>query len=91
MNEKVNDPRFVNLEVVSPGIHEITSVKIEVINDVPIQIRLFVYLNAKLTMLRFLYDFLFKFCQKEKLSLLECDTDSYYCALAEPDLDDCVK
>ena len=42
-------------------------------------------------MLRFLYDFLFKFCHKEKLSLLECDTDSYYCALAEPDVDECVK
>ena len=42
-------------------------------------------------MLRFLYDFLFKFCQKEKLQLLETDTDSRYCALATHDLDDCVK
>ena len=91
VNEEVNDPRFVNLEVVSPGIYEIKMLEKKVINDLPIQICLFVYLNAKLTMLHFLYDFLFKFCQKEKLSLLECDTDSYYCALAEPDLDDCVK
>ena len=42
-------------------------------------------------MLRFLYDFLFKFCQKEKLSLLETDTNSYYCALVECDFNDCVK
>ena len=91
VNEEVNDPRFVNLEVVSRGIYEITGLKKKVINDLPIQIGLLVYLNAKLTMLRFLYDFFFKFCQKEKLSLLECDTDSYYCALAEPGLDGCVK
>ena len=91
VNEKVNDPRFVNLEVISPGIYEVRSLKKKIINNLPIQIGLFVYLNAKLTMLRFLYDFLFKFCQKEKISLLETDTDSYYCALAERELDDCVK
>ena len=91
VNEKVNNPRFVHLEVVSPRVYEVTSLKKKVINELPIPIGLFVYLNAKLTMLCFLYDFLLKFCQKEKLSLLECDTDSYYCALAEPDLDDCVK
>ena len=90
VNEEVNNPRFVNLEVVSPGIYKVTSLKKKVIHDLPIQNDLF-YLNAKLTMLRFLYDFLSKFCQKERLSLLECDIDSYYCALAEPDLDDCVK
>ena len=91
VNEEINNPRFVNLEVVSPSVYKIKSLKKKVINDLPIQIGLFVYLNAKLTMLQFLYDFLFKFCQKEKLSLLETDTDSFYCALAEPDLDQCVK
>ena len=91
VNQEVNDPRFVNLEVVLPGIYEIKMLKKKVINDLSIQIGLFVYLNAKLTMLRFLYDFLLKICQKEKLSLLECDTDSMYCALAEPDLDGSVK
>ena len=91
VNEEINNPRFVNLEVVSPAVYEVKSLKKKVINDLPIQIGLFVYLNAKLTMLQFLYDFLFKFCQKEKISLLECDTDSFYCALAEPDLDECVK
>ena len=91
VNEKVNDPQFVNLEVISPGIYEVRSLKKKIINNLPIQIGLFVYLNAKLTMLCFLYDFIFKFCQKEKISLLETDTDSYYCALAERELDDCVK
>ena len=67
------------------------SSKKKIINDLPIQIGLFVYLNAKLTMLRLSYDFYFKFCQKEKLSLLETDTNSCYCALAECDLDNCVK
>ena len=66
VNEEVNDPRFVNLEVVSRGIYEIKSLKKKVINDLLIQIGLFVYLNAKLTMLRFLYNFLLKFCQKKK-------------------------
>ena len=36
VNEEVNDPRFVNLEVVSPGIYEIKSLKKKVINDLPI-------------------------------------------------------
>ena len=91
VNEKVKNPQFVNLEVISPGIYEVRSLKKKIINNLPIQIRLFVYLSAKLTMLRFLCDFLFKFCQKEKLTLLETDTDCYYCALAERDLDNCVK
>ena len=69
VNEKVNDPRFLNLEVVSPGIYEIKMLKKKVINNLPIQIGPFVYLNAKLTMLRFLYDFLFKLCQKKAISL----------------------
>ena len=91
VNEIVNDPRFVNLEVFSSEIYGVKSLKKKIINGLPIQIGLFVYLNAKLTMHCFLYDFLFKFCKKEKLSLLETDTNRYYCALAECDLDDCVK
>ena len=91
MNEVVNDPKFVNLEVVSPGIYEIKGLKKKVINNLPIQINLFVYVNAKLTMLRFLYNFLLKFCQKEKLQLLECDTDSMYCELFTHYLNGCVK
>ena len=87
----VKYPQFVNLEVVSRGIYEVKSLKKKVIYDLLIQIGLFVYLNAKLTMLRFLYDFLFKFCQKEKLTLLETDTNSYYYAPTELDFDDCVK
>ena len=90
MNEKVNDPRFVNLEVVSPAIYEIKSLKKKVINNLLIQIGLFVYLNAKLTMLRFLNNFRLKFCQREKLQLVECDTDSMYCSLTTHDLDGCV-
>ena len=87
----VSNPQFVNLEVVSSGVYEVKSLKKKIINNLSIQIGLFVYLNAKLTMLYFLYNFLFKSCQTQKLSLLETDTGSYYCALAEHDLDDCVK
>ena len=74
VNEEVNDPKFVILEVVSAGIYEIKTLKKKVINDLPIQIDLFVYLNAKLIMQRFMYEFFFKFCQKEKLQLLETRT-----------------
>ena len=43
VTEEVNDPRFVNLEVVSTEIYEIKMLKKKVINDFPIQIGLFVY------------------------------------------------
>ena len=44
VNQEVNDPRFVNLEVDSPGIYKIKMLKKKVINDLPIQIGLFVCL-----------------------------------------------
>ena len=69
VNEEVNDPRFVQLEVVSLGIYEIKMLKKKDINDLPIQIGLFVYLNAKLTMLRFLYDLFPNPAKKKAISL----------------------
>ena len=36
VNEEINNPRFVNLKLVSPGVYEIKSLKKKVIHDLPI-------------------------------------------------------
>ena len=47
--------------------------------------------NAKLRLLEPYYNFFTKFCDVNKFEELEMNTDSLYHALAEKELEDCVK
>jgi len=90
VNDKINSPRFQNLDVIQDNLYEVSCRKSKIINNLPIQVGLFVYLNAKLHLLKFFHLFIRKFLQKRKYCLLESDTDSCYFALSETSLDDCV-
>ena len=46
---------------------------------------------AKLRMLELHYNFLIKFCDVTKFEVFEMDTDSLYPALAEKELEECIK
>ena len=76
MNKASNNPRFVNLEVVTPGVYEIKSLKKSITNDQALQVGLMVYLNAKLHLFQFYYEFMKKFLDPKKYCLIETDTDS---------------
>ena len=91
MNKAINNPRFVNLDVITPGVYEIKSLKKSITNDQALQVDLMVYLNAKLHLFQFYYEFMKKFLDPKKYCLIETDTDSTYCALSEESMDLCVK
>ena len=59
-------------------------------HDKPVQVPMFVYAYAKLQMLEFVYDFVFRFVPRDRVRVLYMDTDSLYCAYAGASLDDCV-
>ena len=79
------------MKVITPGVYEIKSLKKSVTNDQASQVGLMVYLNAKLRLFRFYYEFVKKFLDPKKYCLIETDTDSKYCALSEESMDLCVK
>ena len=72
-------------------MYEFESLKKTITNDQSLQIGPFVYLNATLHLFQFYYEFMKKFLDPKKYCLIETDTDSISCALAEKDIDLCVK
>ena len=62
----------------------------KIVDDLPIQIGLNVYLNSKLHMLKFFYLFLKKYIPDRHFELLEIDTDFIYFSISKENLDDCV-
>ena len=90
VNKTINDPRFVHLDEIKKNVYEVKSLKNKIVNDLPIQIGLNVYLNSKLHMLKFFYLFLKKYIPDRHFELLETDTDSIYFSISRENLDDCV-
>ena len=68
---------------------ELTKAKIE--HKEPIIVGFFILQYVKLRMLELYYNFFSKFCDVKKFEELEMDTDSLYLALAEKELEDCIK
>ena len=87
----INSPRFKCVDELSYDCFEIDS-ELPVIHwDHPQQVGVFVYAYAKLHMLRFFYQFIKEYIDDRCFALLMSDTDSYYFALSEQTLDECVK
>jgi hypothetical protein len=87
----VNQKRFVKLESLKHDIYEIQSSKQKVIMKNPHYVAHYILCQAKLTILRFYFDFLKKYMKKGSYEMLESDTDSMYVSLSGPDLLSCVK
>ena len=91
VNKAINNPRFVNLHAVAPGVYEVETLKKAITYDRSLQLGLFVHFNEKLHLFQFYYEFMKKILDSKKYCLIETDTDSIYCALAEQNIDLCVK
>ena len=90
VNKTINDPHFIHLDEIKIDIYEVKSLKSKILNDLPIQIGLTIYLNSKLHMLKLFYLFLKKYILDRHFELLETNTDSIYFSISKENLDDRV-
>ena len=90
VNNAINDPSSIHLDEIKKDIYEVKSLKNKIVNDLPIQIGLNVYLNSKLHVLKFFYLFLKKYIPDRHFELLETDTNSIYFSISKENLDDYV-
>ena len=70
---------------------EVELAKARIEHKEPIIVGLFILQYAKLRKLELYYNFFTRFCDTKKFEELEMDTDSLYLALAEKELEDCVR
>ena len=89
ISNHIRDPRFKTMDVLAENIFEIEKKRKSVKFDTAIQIGIAVYAYAKLNLINF-WDFLNKHLDNDMYQILECDTDSLYCAFARQSIDDCV-
>ena len=82
---------FQDLEEFEGGSYEIKENKRKAYVDRPYQCGIAVYQLAKLRMLKFYYDFLDKYFDRRDYELCYMDTDSFYIAFSNPNIDKLVK
>ena len=69
---------FIRYEQISPFLLEVERQHMRVVYDQMRQIGKMIFDLAKLSLLRFVYDFVFRVCGRENVILLQTDTDSMY-------------
>ena len=72
-------------------LYEIHRAKTRLINNTPLYQSIFILQHAKLDLLTYIYDYVFCYGSARKIMLMECDTDSAYCAYAGDGLRGCLK
>ena len=90
LSKHVRDPFFKSMEELDGGIFEVIKGKRRVVQDTPVQVAISVYSMAKFSLIEF-WEFLHDHLDQDLYSLMECDTDSLYIALARDSIDECVK
>ena len=73
------------------SLYEVELAKAEIEHKEPIIVWFFILQYAKLRMLELYYNFITRFCDVNMFEELEMDTDSLYLALAEKELEDCIR
>jgi len=91
LNKLIENPLFKKLTPIDEDLYEVCMRKSRDYYSLPNIIGLRTYQGAKLTMLKFYYDFLNKYLGPENFQLCEMDTDSFYFGLSGEDLDSSVK
>ena len=87
----INSKLFKRLHHVNISLHELELAKAQIEHKEPSIVRLFIHQYSKLRMLELYYNFFTKFCDEDMFEVLEMDTDSLYLALAEKQLEYCIK
>ena len=82
---------FKRLDHLINSLYEVELAKAEIEHKKPIIVGFFILLYAKIRMLELYYNFFNRFCDVNKFEELEKDTDSLYLALAEKELEDCIR
>ena len=90
VDQALRSPFFDNLEEIS-GAYEIKEFKRTVVIKRPFQSGIAVSQLAKLQMLEFYYDFLYKYFSRQDFELCCMDTDSFYLAMSDDSLDEIVR
>ena len=87
----INSKLFKKLDHVNNSLYEVELAKAQIEHKEPILVVFFILHYAKFRMLELYYNFFTKICDVNKLEELEMDTDSLYLALAEKELEDCIR
>ena len=75
----------------SNSLYEVELAKAQIEHKETIIVGFFNFQYAKLRMLELYYNLFTRFCDVNKFEELEMDTDSPYLALAEKELEDCIR
>ena len=86
-----NSKLFKKLDHVNNSLYEVELAKAQIEHKEPIIVGFFILQYAKLRMLELYCNFFTRFCDVKKFEELEKDTDSLYLALAEKELEDCMR
>ena len=86
-----NRKLFKRLDHVNNSLYEVELAKEQIERKEPIIVGFFILQYAKPRMLELYYNFFTNFCDVTKFEQLEMHPDSLYLALAEKELEDCVK
>ena len=87
----INSKLFKRLDHLNNSLYEVELAKAQTEHKEPIIIGFFVLQHAKLRKLELYYNFSIRFCEVNKFEELERDTDLLYLAVAEKELEDCIK
>ena len=87
----INSKLFMKIDHVNNSSYEVELAKAQIEHKEPIIVGFFILQYAKLRMLELYCDFFTKFCDVNKFEELEKDTDSLYLALAEKQMEYCIR
>ena len=87
----INSKLFRKLDHVNNPLYEVELAKAQIEDKEPIIVCFFIFQYAKLRMLELYYNFFTRSFDVNKFEELEMDTDSLYLALAEKELEDCIR
>ena len=82
---------FKKLDHVKISSNDVKLAKAQIEHKEPIIVGFLIHRYAKLRMLELYYNFFTRFCDVNKFEELEMDTDSLYLAVAEKELEDCIR
>ena len=90
-NATINSKVFKKLDHVNNSLYEVKLAKTQVEHKEPRIVCFFILQYEKLRKLELYYNSFTRFCDVNKFEDLEMDTDSLYLALAEKELEDCIR
>ena len=86
----LNNPKFHEIEQIGDDCFEVFMNKKFVRHDLPVQVGQAVYSLSKLIQLQFIHNFILKFWHKSDVTLLNHDTDSWWLAMSNSNMENII-